>query len=53
MQKFIEILVIFPDNSPEFTNFQNYLNGNQTDFQLAWGNLYPLKPEFDIKIGEG
>lgn len=41
-QKFIEILVIFPDNSREFTNFQNYLNGNQTDFQLMWGNLHPL-----------
>lgn len=39
-KKFIEILVIFPDNSPEFTNFQNYLNSKNTDFQLAWGNLH-------------
>lgn len=41
-ENYLEILVVFPDNSPEFTSFQNYLNSNNIDFQKVWGNLYPL-----------
>jgi CRISPR-associated protein Cmr6 len=39
-EEYLEILVIFPDNSPEFTGFQGFLHSDLTDFQLVWGNLH-------------
>ncbi|MBD2482820.1 RAMP superfamily protein [Planktothrix sp. FACHB-1365] len=36
--KFLELITIFPDNSPECRDFLNFLKQNPEDFQQLWGN---------------
>jgi CRISPR-associated protein Cmr6 len=36
--KYLELIVIFPDNSRECNDFLNFLQGNPEGFKQLWGN---------------
>jgi CRISPR-associated protein Cmr6 len=35
--RYLELLTLFPDDSPEFDRFIHYLNEQQDEFKLLWG----------------